>query len=87
MSEGDWTALTEFYAGEAGGGVLRLDSKDGYVRGHGWSHDYIMQCITRRTLPHPTGDPPEVVAITLDTTRRDTARRSKTQSPRVIDIA
>ena len=79
MSEGDWTELTSFYASKDGGGVLRLDSRDGYVLNHGMTYDYIKQCITRRSLPCPSGSPPEVVALPHDTTLRQARRQPRTE--------
>lgn len=78
LSEGAWTELTTFYASDAGGRVLRLDTAAGYVLGYGWSYDTVREKITRRLLPHPTGSPPEVVPIPFDTTRRDTRRQRQT---------
>lgn len=80
MSEGDWTELTSFYASKDGGGVLRLDSRDGYVLNHGMTYDYIRQCIVRASLPHPDGNPPEVVALPHDTTRHTARRQATTAS-------
>jgi hypothetical protein len=80
MSEGDWTELTSFYASKDGGGVLRLDSRDGYVLNHGMTHDHIRQCIVRRSLPCPSGSPPEVVALPHDTTLHTARRRAATQA-------
>lgn len=85
LSEGDWTELTHFYASEAGGGVLRLEPQ-GYVLGHGWTHDFIRQCIVRRTLPYPAGSPPEVVPLPADTTRHDARRRPTARKAEGVNV-
>jgi hypothetical protein len=75
MTEDAWTVLTTFYASDDGGRVLRL-TPAGYVLGYGWDHDTVRQKITRQTLPHPPGDPPDVAVLPDDASRRD-ARRQK----------
>ena len=75
ITEGPWTELTRFYASEEGGQVLRLEAPEGYVRGRGWTFDDIKSAIAQRRLPHPPGEPPEVVVLPDDATRRDGRRQ------------
>jgi hypothetical protein len=81
-----WARVTGFYASPAGRNVLRVAPGNvGTVWGHGWGLDAAIRALRAGSLPYPDGDVPAVTPFIADTTRRNAPRKSKTQTPEVIE--
>ncbi len=82
-----WPRLVHFYAGEAGGNVLRdAGGNVGHTWGHGWTLDRVMLAIGTNRLPHPDMPLPVIALFVASTTQRRAPQKSKSQA-RVIENA